>query len=119
MIRLTLPYPPTVNHLYVTIQHKGRSLRVPSTESKKYKKEIVRLCAESHVSPIIGEVSITFRAYRPRRIGDLDGMFKAIFDGLSGQAYLDDKQISEIIANRYDDPKHPRVEIEIRALGLL
>jgi Holliday junction resolvase RusA-like endonuclease len=51
--------------------------------------------------------------YRPRRIGDLDGMFKAVIDGLKGFAFEDDKQIVEIHAHRLDDKWKPRVEVEI------
>lgn len=124
-IKLTLPYPPALNNLYFTIitkariGQKSRPIRVLSDEGKAFHAAVNDICGKANIQPVIGDVGITFRAYRPRRIGDLDGTFKIVFDALKGHAYADDKQISEIVANRYEDPKNPRVEIEIRALNLL
>lgn len=55
---------------------------------------------------------MVIRVYRPQRRGDLDNTMKAILDSLSGLLYVDDKQVIEIHAKRFDDKKNPRVEIE-------
>lgn len=117
-IKLTLPYPPTTNHLYITVMKNGRPIRVPSTESKRFKTEVGKICQIARVRPFIGEVVIELVVYRPRRVGDLDGTFKCLIDSLSGHAWADDKQIVELHAYRRDDKFKPRVEIEIKPIGL-
>lgn len=64
---------------------------------------------------INGDVVATIRLYRPQKSGDLQGRFKAVFDGLNGIAYIDDRQVVRIVADRFDDKENPRVEIEIEA----
>jgi crossover junction endodeoxyribonuclease RusA len=117
-IKLTLPYPPPLNNLYRTLVLKGNVIRVKTGRAKSFAKEVLKVCQVAGIKPYIGEVAVSLNVYRPRRIGDLDGVFKAIFDGLKGSAFLDDKQIVEIQARRFEDPKNPRVEIEIKSLGL-
>lgn len=74
------------------------------------------ICLAAKVRPIDGPVSVSFRAYRPRKSGDLDNIFKAIFDGIKGHVWQDDRQIVEIHAYRDDDKANPRVEIEVRKI---
>lgn len=118
-IKMTLPYPPALNNLYLTVMMKGRPVRVPSPRAKAYKKDVQKIATPVFRQLILGEVGITFRLYRPRRVGDLDGYFKAIFDALTGIAWVDDGQITKIDAERFEDKIDPRVEIEIYARGLL
>lgn len=116
-ISLTLPFPPYVNNMYITLMLKGRPVRVPSGEAKKYKKAVEKICrSRDDLKPFKGEVGVTLEVYRPRRIGDLDGTFKAVFDGLKGFAFDDDKQIVQIHATRFEDKYRPRVEIEIKEI---
>lgn len=95
---------------------KHRAMRVLSDEGKAYKATVAQVAAG--MTPFIGDVWVTFRWFRPRRIGDLDGIFKIILDGLSGFAYKDDGQVARIYSDRFEDAKCPRVELEIRPLGL-
>ncbi len=152
-VKLTLPYPPSVNNLYVTLMmdkkdivpatieqralsflrsltngcsvsdliafaknemRTMRPVRVPSGDAKKYKKAVEKICTSRRdLRPFKGEIGVTLNVYRPRRVGDLDGTFKAVLDGLKGFAFEDDKQIVEIHAKRFDDKYKPRVEVEI------
>lgn len=113
-IKLTLDFPPYTNNLYITLMLKGKPVRVPSGQAKKYKKAVEKICrSRSDIKPFAGELRLEMKFYRPRRIGDLDGTFKAVFDSLKGFAFEDDKQIVEIHAQRFDDKYNPRVEIEI------
>lgn len=91
-------------------------LRVLTDEGREYKATVSEIAEGTQ--PYIGDVWVTLRWFRPRRVGDLDGIFKIILDGLKGYAYHDDKQVARIYADRFEDPDHPRVEVEIRALGL-
>lgn len=124
VISLILPHPPATNNLYFDmvvpprppIYPKHRAIRVLSQEGKAYK-ELVEGIVEG-MTPFLGDVWVTFRWYRPRRVGDLDGIFKVILDGMKGGPYLDDKQVARIWADRFEDKFSPRVEVEIKALGL-
>lgn len=122
-INLILPHPPATNNLYfdqiIWPKERGRAPYVKRTltsEAREYK-ELVASLAEG-ITPIVRDVWLTFKWYRPRRVGDLDGIFKIIQDALTGYAYGDDKQVARIHADRFDDAAHPRVELSIRPLGL-
>ena len=119
IINLTLPYPPLVNNLYVTLMLKGRPTRVPSGREKKYKTAVARVCKAEKIEPFVGEVAMKIMVYRPRRAGDLDGHFKAVIDGLKGFAFHDDKQVSWLFAERFEDKDEPRVEVQIWGRNLL
>jgi Holliday junction resolvase RusA-like endonuclease len=62
-------------------------------------------------TPLKGEVSVQLAVYRPQRRGDLDNTLKVVLDSLRGIAYVDDSQIVQILARRYDDKERPRVEL--------
>jgi Holliday junction resolvase RusA-like endonuclease len=118
MINLTLPYPPPTNNLYRTLILKGVPIRVKTGRAKAFAKDVLKVCQVAGITPYIGEVGVSLNVYRPRRVGDLDGTFKAVFDALKNLAFVDDKQIVEIHARRHEDAKNPRVEIEIKPIGL-
>lgn len=119
-ICLTLPYPPGTNNLYRTLilPDKKMPIRVKTGDAKKYLTAVERICRAASIKPFIGEVKVSLNVYRPRRVGDLDGTFKIVFDSLKGAAFLDDKQIVEIHAKRHEDKNNPRVEIEVSPMGL-
>lgn len=58
-------------------------------------------------------VGVKVTLYRARKSGDADGPIKALFDALQGVAYRNDNQIVAYHVYRRDDPKNPRVEVEI------
>lgn len=118
VINLTLPYPPLTNNLYATVMIKGVPTRIPTDALKKFKSAVLTICIEQGVEPFVGEVAMTMKVFRPQNRGDLDGAFKAPIDGLKGSAYYDDDQITWFHAERFDDPKHPRVEVQIWSRGL-
>lgn len=109
-IKLTLPYPPSVNHLYATF----RGRRITSAAGRRFKSDIMRLAEEQGARLLTGDLSITFRVFRPKKIGDLDNRLKVSQDALKGICFADDKQIVEIHAYRFDDKTNPRIEIDIR-----
>jgi Holliday junction resolvase RusA-like endonuclease len=65
------------------------------------------------VTPVSGPVAVFLDVYRPRRRGDLDNLLKATIDSLNGVAYLDDQQVEQIMAVRYEDKRAPRVEVSV------
>jgi crossover junction endodeoxyribonuclease RusA len=104
-VRLVLPYPPTLNHLYANVQ--GR--KVLSREGRAYKAVVKSLVAATYI--VDDEVKLTIAVYRPRRSGDLDNTLKVVLDSMSGLVYADDKQIRHIDAERFEDKANPRVEV--------
>lgn len=113
-MKVTLPYPPSANRYWRTFR--GRA--VLSAEAKVYKKHVAALLAAAGHKPVSGPVAYTAHIYRPLRSGDLDNRLKVLGDALTGFAWLDDKQVVEIHAYRHDDKANPRVEVEVRALGV-
>jgi crossover junction endodeoxyribonuclease RusA len=106
---IILPYPPSLNRLYRTVN--GRMLL--SSVGRDYKEECGWKAVAQKVKPLEGELEISLVFYRPQKRGDLDNSLKAFLDALNGIAYRDDAQIVKITAERREDAKNPRVEVEI------
>ena len=110
MMYLVLPYPPSANRYWRTFR--GRA--VVSAEARAYKADVkLKGCI-----PFVGPVALIARFYRPQRSGDLDNRLKVLCDALNGHAWDDDSQVVEIHAYRHDDKARPRVEVEVRAMGV-
>ncbi len=111
-LKLILPYPPSVNNLYATYQ--GR--RITSAKGRKFKSDIAVLARQQGAKLLAGDLVITFRVFRPKKIGDLDNRLKISQDALKGICFADDKQIIEIHAFRFDDKANPRIEIDVKEI---
>lgn len=108
-MKLTLPYPPTANLYW---RHaRGRTFL--SAQAKAFKLAVGLVARATALRPLSCEVRLVVRVYRPRRVGDLDNTLKVLCDALNGHAWMDDRQIVEIHAQRHDDKANPRVEVEI------
>lgn len=105
--RLSLPYPPQANHLYIV----ARGRKVLSAEGRAYKETVGRLAFR--LKPKVGPVRVLLDVYRPRRCGDLDNVFKVVLDAMKGTFWIDDQQVTEIHAHRHDDKGNPRVEVRV------
>lgn len=88
-----------------------------SEEAKVFKRDVAILA--SRCQPFIGEVIATYKFYRPQRSGDLSNRIKVLEDAMEGTVFLNDSQIVELHAFKFDDKKNPRVEIEVRPVGLI
>ena len=86
---------------------------VKSSEGRKYAKDVAEIACELVDEPLTTPLCISIDFYRPRKAGDLDNLLKATLDSLTGIAYIDDKQIVRITANRYDDKHNPRAVVTI------
>lgn len=112
-MKLTLPYPPTLNRMYRAVVI-GKNARVLlSAEARSYKSKVADICAAANEKPLRGTVIVFVDAYRPRKVGDLDGALKVALDSLQGFCYENDNQVVRIVANRFDDKQNPRLEIEV------
>ena len=111
VISLTLPYPPSLNHLYATV----RGRRVLSEEGRRYKQAVfLDACQQGAARQMLtGDVWVTLHFYRPRKAGDLDNLLKATLDALTGICWKDDKQIVGIEARRLEDKERPRVDVRV------
>lgn len=119
VISLTLPYPPLTNNLYFDVVRAGRAFRVPTTKLKAFKESVAKICSQERIEPILGDVAMSVKVFRPQRSGDIDGTFKALIDSLQGIAYLNDKQLVWFHAERFEDKFQPRAEVQIWARSLL
>ena len=111
-LKLILPYPPSVNNLYFNRWGK----RVLSDAGRRFKSDVAVLAMLQGARLLNGDLSVTFRVFRPKRIGDLDNRLKISQDALKGICFEDDKQIVEIHAFRFDDKINPRIEIDLKEL---
>lgn len=111
-VLVTLPYPPSVNHMYT---HTSRGVYM-SDAGKAFKWEAAS-CVSLDVDPfpLPTQLAVTMRIYRPRKAGDIDNRVKIILDSMNGRLWIDDSQISELHVYRYDDKANPRIELEVAA----
>jgi Holliday junction resolvase RusA-like endonuclease len=81
-----------------------------------FKADIAVIARQQGAKLLTGDLSVTFRVFRPKCIGDLDNRLKISQDVLKGICFEDDKQIVEIHAFRFDDKANPRIEIDLREI---
>jgi len=112
MLKLSIPYPPTVNHYWIqtgkrkTIGAKGIAYRNEVYYAVRTKKP---------AEPLSGRLSVKINATMPdKRRRDLDNILKAALDGLQNAGiYLDDCQIDALEVRRGPVQKPGRLKIEI------
>jgi Holliday junction resolvase RusA-like endonuclease len=103
-IRLTLPWPPTVNTYW---RHVGGRVLV-SSAGRAYREEVAWRVKAAHANlDLTGEISALIDLFPPdRRRRDIDNILKALLDSLQyGGVYRDDSQIVSLnIKRRYPEP---------------
>jgi len=101
-VTITLPFPPSVNTLYATVN--GR--RVLSKRGREYKNEVGYLIlsggyTKRYSLPMAGRLMVGIQYFAPtRRKLDLMNFNKALLDAFSGIVYEDDSQIDDIHQKR-------------------
>lgn len=111
MIRIVLPYPPSVNRMWRTVN--GRMIL--SAEGRKY-----RLSCRGRVLDSIGtdRARVTIHAWMPdARRRDIDNLLKAALDVLTHSGlWQDDEQIDDLhIIRAGIDRVAPRIEVFVDA----
>jgi len=108
-MNLTLPFPPSVNTYYATVN--GR--RVLSSKGREYKKTVAFMVGKTE--KLKGRLGIGVELFMPdKRRRDIDNVQKALFDALQhAGVYEDDSQIDFIAVRRAGVEKGGRCEVEI------
>ena len=118
MLRLTLPWPPSVNHYWMRTRH-GRPYI--SARGTVYRGAVILLCRaemrQQQIERMTGRLRVEIIAHPPdRRKRDLDNVLKSLLDSLQhAGVYEDDTQIDDLrIVRRVRDPKKKGwIEIEV------
>jgi crossover junction endodeoxyribonuclease RusA len=108
--RFTLPYPPSANRYWRYVNNHP----TVSKDAKEYK-SAAGWAAVAAVGRTLLECPVILRVdvYRPRKSGDLGNRIKIVEDALNGVVWVDDSQIIELHARRFDDKANPRVEVTV------
>lgn len=128
MIRLNLPYPPSVNHIWRRVKNKT----VLSAEARRYRKSVtdtVMLAKQTGGAlavsttgwylPLTGRVAISITFVPPdRRRRDLDNCLKAVLDALThAGVWRDDELVDRLEVVRADPcPAAPMLAAVITVL---
>jgi Holliday junction resolvase RusA-like endonuclease len=93
---------------------------VTSKAARDYKAYVGRRMLDRKVSkvPAPYPVCVQISWYRERKSGDLDKRIGIVLDALQGVLFDDDSQVVAINAERWEDPKRPRVEIIVIPMPL-
>ena len=117
-IRLELPYPPSVNHYWRSVQVQGKRRILISKEGREYRRTVkgaVLIQLGGRHVPITDRIRLSVHAFMPdRRKRDLDNLTKAILDSLQhAGVYVDDGQIDDLRLVRGPVMAPGWVEIEV------
>lgn len=94
MIRLELPFPPTVNNLFINAA-KGRG-RFPSPQYKLWRKIAGEMILAQGRHSIRGRVTLSIAIARPdRRRRDISNLIKAVEDLLVEMGVIEDDSLVE------------------------
>ena len=97
MITLTLPLPPTANHIW----KKGRNGMYLSDGYLKFKHQVSESVKSLQCSMLTGPIEIGMIVnYPDKRKRDIDNFTKATFDALKGHLFEDDSQIESYFVKK-------------------
>jgi len=111
VVTLSLPLPPSVNNMFVTVPKKGR---VRSQDYCRWHKTAFDEMCRQHPGKIDGAFAIVIRAGRIRRRSDIDNRIKGILDLINGVVTADDSNCESVAARWADDVPAERVVVEVR-----
>ncbi|HHI0407237.1 TPA: RusA family crossover junction endodeoxyribonuclease [Escherichia coli] len=116
-MKLTLPFPPTVNSYY-RAPDKGalKAKHLISESGRKFKKNVYAAVLTQYggiPKPVTVDVEVNITLYPPdRRRRDLDNYNKALFDALTNaRVWVDDRQVQRMLVEW--GPKVPGGKVEI------
>jgi crossover junction endodeoxyribonuclease RusA len=111
MIRLTLPFPPSVNRYW---RHVGRRTLI-SREGRQFRERVCSDLAGRQLKPLIGDLAVALDLHPPdRRRRDADNFFKAALDALEhAGVYENDSQITHLEIDKRDPVRGGRTIVRI------
>lgn len=120
LINICLPYPPTVNTYYRTVNNRV----ILSKKGREYKEQVEfeyfqlyskLSCSKKPQFNRDDKLKVHVNVFAPdRRKRDIMNLQKALFDAMEGFYFEDDNQIDDCRFVRCDvDKKRPRVEVTI------
>ncbi len=111
VIKITLPYPPSVNRLW---RHVGHRVLV-SKEGRQYRVQVAMALRMAGIEPLEGPVSLEIVLQPPdRRRRDLDNCLKILIDSLEhGGAFADDSQVKRLLVEWGDPVKDGQAIVSI------
>jgi crossover junction endodeoxyribonuclease RusA len=111
MIRLELPWPPSVNHYYRRVG----SATLISKEGRRYRTRVAGEVLLARSPRVEGRLAVRIVASPPdQRRRDLDNLQKALLDALQhAGVYRDDSQIDRISVERGSVMPGGHVNVEI------
>lgn len=119
-VELTVPYPPSVNTIYAHRAIGTKVVKYKTPEHRNYSEALGNAVRVAQLRnpmmdalPLQHAVKLSVRLFRPQRRGDIDNRLKALLDSLNEIAWVDDEQIEELHAFRFDDKENPRAELVI------
>lgn len=142
-IILSLPYPISANRYWATRCYQDketkqwRAMTYVTKEAEAYRKEVLNIAMMAGLpEPLTGRVALAYRLYpnrpqdwklRQKKLGaewddgvlcmDLGNAEKVMADALQGVAYLDDKQVRKIVAERCEPDEYgARLVVYVRAI---
>lgn len=119
-LHLTVPLPPSVNHLYFTDKRTGR--RALSSAGRKYKKLIVQHVRQTRFAqtprPKSARYAMTYVLHYPdRNRRDISNSIKCLEDALAEACRFDDSHVDDIRITRGQlDKARPRCDVTIEVL---
>lgn len=113
MIKLRLPFPPSVNTYW---RHVGNRVLI-SKNGRQYQATVSSLLNRKGIKTHDGDLIVDIRLIPPdRRRRDVDNSLKALLDAMQfGGAYHDDAQIVRLTVEKHQpDPDSPRAEVIVQ-----
>ena len=121
MLELTLPYPPSVNHMY---RHSRRGVFL-TPEVKQYRSLVRLMLRGAKVEPVAGDVVLEIYLHPPdRRKRDCDNAIKQVQDALQAEkhrgivvsrhhAFEDDSQVKRLIVEKREPVPGGKIIVRI------
>lgn len=120
MIRIELPYPPTVNTYWRHIPMGGRVRSLISKRGRDYRAMVaLEVTVQRAAKRLAGRLQVEIEAHVPdRRRRDIDNLFKALGDACTyAGVWIDDEQIDRLSIARRERIPGGRVVMTIREIA--